>query len=83
VVQEVAYRDHHSYGAGELRRLGTRARKANAEFLLTTEKDAVNFPLEWRSELPVIACGARLQIQDSAAFEEAIMQRVRSVRVPA
>jgi tetraacyldisaccharide 4'-kinase len=83
VVQEVAYRDHYSYGAGELRRLGTRARKANAEFLLTTEKDAVNFPLEWRSELPVIACGARLQIQDSAAFEEAIMQRVRSVRVPA
>jgi len=81
VVREVAYRDHHSYGAGEIRRLGTRARKANAEFLLTTEKDAVNFPPEWKSELPVVACAVRLQIQEAAAFEEAIIQRVRSVRV--
>jgi len=80
LVREVVYGDHHRYGRGELHRLAGRARGAGAEMLLTTEKDLANFPPTWKMELPVIACVARLEIQDADAFEEALISRLHSVR---
>ena len=81
IVREVTYRDHHSYGAGELHRLAGRARAAGAEILLTTEKDMANFPVDWKTQLPVIACITRLEIQDSDAFLEALISRLHSLRI--
>jgi len=82
VVREAVYRDHYAYGAGELRRLAARARDTHAEILVTTEKDLMNFPPVWKPEMPVIACAVRLEIQEAQAFEEAIIWRLRMVRVP-
>jgi tetraacyldisaccharide 4'-kinase len=39
-----AFRDHHHYSPGELRRLAEQAASAGAEALVTTEKDAMNLP---------------------------------------
>ncbi len=80
LVGEVPYRDHHSYGTGELHRLAARARETRADFMLTTEKDLLNFPVTWKTELPVLACVARLEIQDASMFEESLIRRLRSVR---
>lgn len=79
VVREVTYRDHHSYGAGELHRLAGRASTAGAEILLTTEKDMANLPAVWKTRLPIIACATRLEIQNSDAFLESLVSRLHSV----
>lgn len=83
VVAEVAYRDHHVYGAGELHRLEKRAHALGADVLVTTEKDWMNFPAHWTPGMPVFACAVRLEVQNAAAFEKALLQRLRSVKVPA
>ena len=41
VVRELAFRDHHPFGARDLRLMLAAARAANAEVILTTEKDAM------------------------------------------
>jgi tetraacyldisaccharide 4'-kinase len=41
VVQERAFRDHHWFDAADLKRLLGMARAANADVILTTEKDAM------------------------------------------
>ena len=41
-VEKYTYDDHHQYRPSEMIRLSRRARSIAAEFLLTTEKDAVN-----------------------------------------
>lgn len=81
VVDEVAFRDHHAYGAGELYRLEKQAEARGAEVLITTEKDWMNLPAAWRPGMPLFACAAKLEIQNAAGFESALIQRLRAVRV--
>jgi tetraacyldisaccharide 4'-kinase len=81
VAREVAYRDHHRYGPGELHRLARRAEQAGVEILLTTEKDVANFPANWKTSLPVLACVARLEIQSSDAFLESLIRRLHSLKI--
>ena len=48
VVQELAFRDHHWFDAADLKRMLAMARAADADVILTTEKDAMrllNLPL--------------------------------------
>lgn len=53
IVQTVEFPDHHRYSTSDLTNLAAKARRAGADVLLTTEKDAVNlpgipaFPLLW------------------------------------
>jgi len=80
-TRETTYRDHHRYGLGDLHRLARSARAAGAEVMLTTEKDFANFPAEWKLDIPVMVCVARLEIRDPEAFDEALVSRVRSLHV--
>jgi tetraacyldisaccharide 4'-kinase len=41
LVQELAFRDHHWFDAADLKRMLATARAANADVILTTEKDAM------------------------------------------
>lgn len=75
---EFAFRDHHVYGAQEMKRLVAAARAAGAVAFVTTEKDVMNLSPQWNSELPVLACGIRLEISSAAAFEEALLAGVAS-----
>ncbi len=76
VIDQSAFPDHHAYSAAELKRLGARARKAGAVALLTTEKDAMNLPPIWESEVPVLACVIQTDMCEAEAFEEALMGRL-------
>ena len=77
---ETTYRDHYRYGLGDLHRLARRARAAGAEMMVTTEKDLANFPAEWKLDIPVIACVARLEVKNPEAFDEALIRRVHSLK---
>ena len=66
------FADHHRYTAGDLRRLQRRALSLDAN-LVTTAKDAVRLPLEWRSRVAVAAVS--LAWSDEAQIE-ALLGRV-------
>jgi tetraacyldisaccharide 4'-kinase len=72
-VAEDAFPDHHVYTEQALHRLVARARKDGAAALLTTEKDAVKFPRDWRPELPILACVIEAQILGAEEFEKTLL----------
>lgn len=80
VAGEVAFGDHHVYGAGDLDRLVSRARQSGAAALITTEKDMMNFPVGWQSEFPVRACVIQTELSDARAFEAAVFERLEAAR---
>jgi tetraacyldisaccharide 4'-kinase len=73
LVAEDAFPDHHVYTEQELRRLVARARKDGAAALLTTEKDAIKLPRDWRPELPILACVIEAQILGTEEFEKILL----------
>jgi tetraacyldisaccharide 4'-kinase len=73
LVAEDAFSDHHVYTEQELHRLVASARKNGAAALLTTEKDAVKIPRDWRPGLPIVACVIAAQILAAEEFEKALL----------
>jgi tetraacyldisaccharide 4'-kinase len=68
-----AFRDHHRYGASELKALRAAAREAGADMIVTTEKDAVKI-----GDRDIIAVPAEMVIDPEVM--EAIAARVMSFR---
>lgn len=83
VVGEMAFPDHHVYSAVDLDRLDARARELGVAALLTTEKDAVNFPSVWKCDLPVVVCVTQTAVGAAGAFEQALLTRLEAARVKA
>ena len=81
VVAKTAFGDHHVYNPGELDRLVARARRSGAVALITTEKDVMNFPPEWKPEFPVEACVIQTEVREAEAFEAALLERLETARV--
>jgi tetraacyldisaccharide 4'-kinase len=73
LIAEDAFPDHHVYTEQELQRLVARARAVGAAALLTTEKDAVKFPRNWRPELPILACVIATPIHEGEDFERLLL----------
>ncbi len=69
LIQEVALPDHASFSPGLLARLHKEATLRNAQ-LVTTEKDAVRLPPDFRRE--VLSLPVRLKIEDPAPLDEAL-----------
>lgn len=67
VVDRERYRDHHCYTQDDVRRVENRAKERGAEFIVTTEKDAVKLD-GLNMELPVLALGTRLAISGEEAL---------------
>ncbi len=78
LVQRTGFADHHRYTAAQLHRLVARANAANAT-LVTTPKDAVRLPPDFRSQ--VITLGVGLCWHDTREIDS-LLERVlaRSAR---
>jgi tetraacyldisaccharide 4'-kinase len=83
VLGRNSFPDHHVYREDELTRLSEQGRKAGAKVLLTTEKDGLNFPSLGETEIPVLACVIQTEILEADAFEEALLERLGTVKVSA
>jgi tetraacyldisaccharide 4'-kinase len=64
VAGHQAFRDHHTYTAHDVRTLETKAQRAGAKALLTTEKDIQNLAGLHFSALPLYCCRISLQIRN-------------------
>jgi tetraacyldisaccharide 4'-kinase len=78
VVGHAIFADHHRFRGAEVAAAGQRARAAQADALVITEKDAVRFPAS--AELPVRVLRIRAAIDDAPRFEARILAAVEAVR---
>lgn len=71
IVHSAQYADHHRYTQQEIIETINQAVEAGAELIVTTEKDAVRFPLLDRCDLPVIFLRVEIEMLSGAeAFNE-------------
>lgn len=71
IVHSAQYADHHRYSQQEIIETINRSVEAGAEMIITTEKDAVRFPLIDRCDLPVLFLRVEIEMLSGAdAFEE-------------
>ena len=77
VAREMPYRDHHSYTASDVRRIGDAARAAGARLILTTEKDLVRL-LPFRPfAVPIAYVPMAVEIEPPGALDEWLMKICR------
>ena len=75
IVLKKHYADHHRYSRDELLSFGEDAKKAGAQFIMTTEKDAVRLPPLPRSFMPTYFLRVEIEILDGEeAFKRCISQ---------
>lgn len=73
IVYNHRFIDHHRFTAEEMARMDAAARRAGAEIIVTTEKDAVRVLPEWAPQLPFFFLRLEVEILRGALdFEEAI-----------
>jgi len=71
IVFHAQYADHHRYTQQEIIETINRAVEAGAELIVTTEKDAVRFPLLDRCDLPVLFLRVEIEMLSGAeAFKD-------------
>lgn len=70
-----AFQDHHPFRAGDLRALAAEAERLGAD-LVTTEKDAVRLPLDFRHRVRVLA--VRLALADPERLRAQVVAGLRS-----
>jgi tetraacyldisaccharide 4'-kinase len=80
VVETVAYRDHHRYTPGDVKRLLLLAKKLQASGFVTTEKDTVKLSAEMRARLetvgPVMVVALEAEFVDAEAVVQAIEAKI-------
>ena len=69
--------DHHLYSGGDIERINESAVGNDAEFIVTTEKDAVKLGGR-RFAAPIAALHIRLELDDEAGFWELVARRIGS-----
>ncbi len=66
LVSEISFPDHHSYAAKEMEGVEEKARAAGAEFIVTTEKDAVKIELfKDKMDMPIYYLEIGLNMNDN------------------
>jgi tetraacyldisaccharide 4'-kinase len=71
IVHSAQYADHHRYTQQEIIETINRAAEAGAGVIVTTEKDAVRFPLLDRCDLPVLFLRVEIEmLSGSEAFND-------------
>ncbi|RMG50492.1 MAG: tetraacyldisaccharide 4'-kinase [Acidobacteria bacterium] len=77
VVAHRAFPDHHFFSQDDLHRVYARARRAGAEWILTTEKDWMRLrSLDLPSDPPLWVVQSELRLIDEARFMSFILRKV-------
>jgi tetraacyldisaccharide 4'-kinase len=81
LVEHVAFRDHHPFESTDRRRIAGAAQASGAEWIVTTEKDAVRWAPGDPDGMPILVLGVALDVGEGAdAVESALGLPVRGCR---
>nr|HRD18367.1 tetraacyldisaccharide 4'-kinase [Candidatus Neomarinimicrobiota bacterium] len=74
-VTFLRFPDHHHYTTTDLQKIIIKAEQMNCDYLVTTEKDAVNLPVNAGSlAIPLLVIEIELKLSDE--IKTAILQRL-------
>jgi tetraacyldisaccharide-1-P 4'-kinase len=73
VAGSLAFPDHHAFTREDGARMIREARAASAEWIVTTEKDAVRLDTDLPAGLPVLSLGVHLEVVEGAEALEAAL----------
>jgi len=79
LVKHSAFADHHPYRAVDMDRLFSDAQNFGAE-LVTTQKDWIRLPSEWRERVSVISVTMQFEADDFARLRDHIIKTVKKKR---
>jgi tetraacyldisaccharide 4'-kinase len=79
-VAEAFYRDHHLYGANDIRELLELKRRSEAGGFVTTEKDAVNLGPYLSALDPLSIVPVRMDLADAANAVDTMLRRIEERR---
>lgn len=77
VAGRAFFRDHHRFRAHELASVAEQARRAGADAIVTTSKDAVRLDSAAFTDLPVIVLSIEARVADEARLRERLLAAVR------
>jgi tetraacyldisaccharide 4'-kinase len=77
VAGRAFFRDHHRFRAHELASVAEQARRAGADAIVTTSKDAVRLDSAAFTGLPVIVLSIEARVADEARLRERLLAAVR------
>ncbi len=80
VAATMAFRDHHRYREAAIRAIAARARKANADGFVTTEKDAINLGPQTKMLTPLAIAQVTLMLDDGDAAIDAMLAAIEQRR---
>ena len=80
-VLERAFGDHHRYSGRELRQFAAEARASGAEVLVTTGKDFMNLPADWKEAIGPLRL-AWLEIRVEVERDEELLRAVTAAIFP-
>jgi tetraacyldisaccharide 4'-kinase len=80
VASRTTFPDHHVYRPVDITHLVSLARQSEAKTLITTEKDALNLPPLDKLDIRILACVVQTEICEETDFEEALLERLQTVR---
>jgi tetraacyldisaccharide 4'-kinase len=80
LVEELGRRDHHAWREAEVQGLVKRAQQAGAQFVVTTEKDAVKMQSAWTQPLPLYSLRIAWQVEEAPTLMQLIDDRIAAKR---
>lgn len=76
IIERIHYADHHSYSQQEIIDFIIKAKKAGAEYIITTEKDAVRVPKIDRQDLKMLFLRIQIDILSGQENFEQCIKRI-------
>ncbi|MGE0041626.1 MAG: tetraacyldisaccharide 4'-kinase [Vicinamibacterales bacterium] len=83
IARELVFRDHHRFGAADLRRIGAAATGAGAALVITTEKDAIRLAAAGPLPCPVAAAPMTMACEPEGALMAAVDEAIARARAAA
>lgn len=81
IVAESFFADHHPFTQAEMDEVTRQAREAGADFIITTEKDAMRLERISQGDIPVYAARLELESDDEVRLKSLLLRNVVLKRV--
>jgi tetraacyldisaccharide 4'-kinase len=80
IAGSIAFRDHHRFDAGDIRRIARGAKAAASAIVLTTEKDAVRLSACDLGDLPIASVPLMVGVEPADQFRDWLLARLALAR---
>ena len=77
ILDHLEFKDHYRYKESDILTINALAKQADAEIILTTEKDWVKLGSNIKWEKEIIVMGIKIQFQGSEEFQSFLLSNLK------